>query len=304
MKKVFALLLSVVIVFGAVGVCSAQTVNNRNYGLSFNLSDYWAQTYTDNGYAFYHSTNENETLTVESIQYEMSCLVDIVDASMMREICDYAYTDSKLAADLSAQNGADVTVSSESVLDSYEYYNGVKYYRYEKAYTATADGFYPASFYLSAYVTAANGKVYTIVYERDSATNNFGDVVDMLNSVSFESGKIKINIDNERIYPDSEPMLIAGRTLVPIRAIAEKMGYTVTWDGTNQLVTLTSADGSNNLFFEIGNTVAFKNEQAIALDVAATIVGGRTYLPLRAVSEAMDARVNWNGAERTVEIWK
>ena len=40
----------------------------------------------------------------------------------------------------------------------------------------------------------------------------------------------------------------------------------------------------------------------IELDVPAIIVGGRTYLPLRAVAEAMDAKVNWNGDERIVEI--
>lgn len=304
MKKIIALLLSTILVFCTVGVCCAQTVNNRNYGISFDLTDDWMQTYTDNGYSFYHSTNANETLTVEAVQYEMSYMVDLVNAETMRQICDYAYSDAELASDLSSHNGTSVKVTSESVLENYEYYNGIKYYRYEKAYTAEASGFFPTSFYLSAYVTTANGKIYTIVYGRDTATNNFEDVVNMLNSISYEQGEIKININNERIYPDSAPMLISGRTLVPIRAVAEKMGYTVTWDGANQLVTLTSADGATSLFFGIGENVAFKNDQAFELDVPAVIVNGRTYLPLRAVGESMDARVDWNGAERTVEIHK
>ncbi|MEE0409579.1 MAG: copper amine oxidase N-terminal domain-containing protein, partial [Clostridia bacterium] len=50
---------------------------------------------------------------------------------------------------------------------------------------------------------------------------------------------------------------------------------------------------------------ALKNGyKEIPLDVQPIIFDDRTYLPLRAVAEAMNADVNWNGNTRTVEIWK
>ena len=98
-------------------------------------------------------------------------------------------------------------------------------------------------------------------------------------------------------------MIVEERTLVPIRAVAEEMGYRVSWDGANQVVTMT--DGYTTLKFQIGNYTAYKNGyKEIPLDVPPIIFDDRTYLPLRAVAEAMNADVNWNGNTRTVEIWK
>lgn len=304
MKKIIAAVICAVMMLSAVGVCSAQTIDSLSYGITFALPDTWIQTYHPYGFGFYHSDNANETILVEAMDYEPSYLVDIINPEVLREICHTAYSDAEIGNNMSYHNNTPITVIGDSALESYEFYNGIKYYRYEKAYTAYADGYSPTAFYLTAYITAVNGKLYSVAYERDYSTNNFVDVIGLLNSISFENGTVKININGERIYPDSAPMIISGRTLVPIRAVAERMGYTVNWDGANQLVTLTSYDGANVLFFGIGNNIAFKNNQEIMLDVPATIVDGRTYLPVRAVSEAMDAVVNWNGASRTVEIWK
>ena len=52
-----------------------------------------------------------------------------------------------------------------------------------------------------------------------------------------------------------------------------------------------------------GITQTFRDETSNAVQYPITYEN-RTYLPLRAVAEAMDAKVNWNGNERTVEIVK
>ena len=43
---------------------------------------------------------------------------------------------------------------------------------------------------------------------------------------------------------------------------------------------------------------------AVKLDAAAFVENGRTYLPLRFVSETLGAQVVWNEAEKTVTITK
>lgn len=47
-----------------------------------------------------------------------------------------------------------------------------------------------------------------------------------------------------RIELDAPPMLVGGRTLVPVRAIAESFHATVDWDGETQTVVITSTDGN------------------------------------------------------------
>jgi hypothetical protein len=52
----------------------------------------------------------------------------------------------------------------------------------------------------------------------------------------------------------------------------------------------------------VGLRQATVDGRAVMLDVPASIIGGRTMVPLRFVSEAMGARVDWNNASRTVAI--
>ena len=182
---------------------------------------------------------------------------------------------------------------------------GIKYFRYEKAYLATADGYEDTSLYDTIFITVRNGRMYCISYKRDDNTNHFANVLSILNNVSYYTGEIKIFINGERINTGSAPLIVNGRTLVPIRFIAEKLGYDVQWNDTTKTATLISKEGNVNLQFTIGNNVAIRNSsEAIALDVPAKIYSDRTYLPLRAVAEAMSANVVWNDKDRAVEITK
>lgn len=303
MKKVICTVLIFCMILCVSITSYAHTIDNKDYGLSFILSDDWINTYDDDSISFYHKVTSEEAVCIEMIDADWAWSMELADETEVKKLCESMYSDSQLAKELSSQNNAFVSVRTDSAMSSYEYYNNVQYFRYEKAYTASAVGYYDTPFYETVFVTAKNGKVYFISYQRNSESNHFADVASMLNSISFKNGEIKIEIDGEIIHPDSAPMLIEGRTLVPIRAVAEKMGYSVAWDGENQLVILTSSNGSTILHFEIGSNLALKNlSERIELDVPAVIVGGRTYLPLRAVAEAMDADVNWNGNERIVEI--
>ena len=126
-----------------------------------------------------------------------------------------------------------------------------------------------------------------------------------MNSPSPKSpAAARIKINNEIINSDSAPVIIEGRTLVPIRAVAEKMGYYVEWDGNTQMIKITNAFIGSVLEFQIKREYAVKDgSQKIQLDVPPVVIGGRTYLPVRAVAEAMSAKVNWNNETRTVEIY-
>ncbi|MBE7042230.1 MAG: copper amine oxidase N-terminal domain-containing protein [Ruminococcaceae bacterium] len=285
--------------------CHAQTIAEYDMGIAFTLSDEWKKEVYEDGMMFRHASNYQENINVFFIAADVAYDIEKIDEAILRNICDSVYGDSQIAREMSEKNNAVVQVAANSVVSGYEYYNEEPFYCYEKEYTVTSFGFETASFHKSVFITAKNGRFYFITYHRDEKSNHLSDVTDLLQSLSFESGEIKIKINDERIYPDSAPMLIQDRTMVPIRAVAEKMGYQVEWNGNTNTVLLTSKDRRTVLQFAIGDSVAVKNSsQEIRLDVPAFISAGRTYLPLRAVAEAMNAVVNWNGAEKTVEIWE
>lgn len=198
---------------------------------------------------------------------------------------------------------AEITVATKAAAGSLVNINGKKFYKYEKKVTVSAPGYDPIDNDYVLYLTVKNEWMYTFIYNSNSTGgSNKADFEKLISSLELDTVEIMIN--GEKVSTDTEPVIMEGRTLVPIRAIAEKMGYTVNWDGTNRKVIMTSADGGNSLEFVIDSKDAYRNGTTFALDVPAFILNDRTYLPLRAVTEAMDADVNWDGNTTTVRIEK
>ncbi|WP_273225555.1 copper amine oxidase N-terminal domain-containing protein [Geosporobacter ferrireducens] len=113
--------------------------------------------------------------------------------------------------------------------------------------------------------------------------------------------KINVKVDNiSLVFEDQDPIIIDGRTLVPMRKIFETLGATIDWDGTTSTVTAVKED--IKIVIKIGADTAKVNGKDIILDVPAQILNGRTMVPLRFVSEAMGAEVSWEGSTRTVVI--
>lgn len=109
----------------------------------------------------------------------------------------------------------------------------------------------------------------------------------------------RVLLDGQAIVFDVPPVIVEGRTLVPLRAIFEALGAEVGWDGNTQTVTATKATTEIKLI--IGGQ-AYKNGQLVTLDVPAKIVDGRTMVPLRFVSEAMGSQVDWDGNTQIITI--
>ena len=302
MKKIFALMLCVVMMFCFSISSSAHWVDEKEMGITFSFPDTWEKTLIDDGFSFSNKSNQMEVFEIGYVD-TVNGTIDFLTEEECRQLAIAFCSNDVYASVLSEANNTRVTVRSNYEEGWYEYYNGVKYYKYQKNFTASASGYYDLVFYTNNYFTIKNNKIYVFMHSRTDENNRFSDVINLLNTISYENGLIKININGDRIYPDSDPVIIEGRTMVPIRAVAEKMGYNVGWNAEHGLVTLTSYNTGDKIEIIVGSDVAYKNGNIpISLDVQAFIVGGRTYLPLRAVAEAMDADVNWDPDTRTVDI--
>ncbi len=111
---------------------------------------------------------------------------------------------------------------------------------------------------------------------------------------------ITVDVDYLAINFDTNPVNIDGRVLVPVRAIFEAMGASVSWNAQTQTVS-SKLDGST-IVMVIGQSTMKINGESILIDVPPQIIDGRTLVPVRAVSEALNARVKWIPEENKVSI--
>lgn len=113
---------------------------------------------------------------------------------------------------------------------------------------------------------------------------------------------IEIYINEVEVDSDVPPVILNGRTLVPIRVISENLGAKVHWDNKNRTVKVIA--DSINVLLKIDSKKASVNNQEVLLDVPAKIIKDRTMIPLRFVGEAIGADVEWNNDRRCVVINK
>ncbi|MBE7037682.1 MAG: glycosyl hydrolase family 88 [Ruminococcaceae bacterium] len=114
------------------------------------------------------------------------------------------------------------------------------------------------------------------------------------------NNNISVFVNNSRISFDVEPVIINNRTMVPLRAIFEKIGAEVEWNETTKTAEATCQDTLVSV--KIDDEVMYVNGVAKKIDAPAKIVEQRTLIPLRAVCEAFDCTVDWDETLKKVSI--
>ncbi len=99
-------------------------------------------------------------------------------------------------------------------------------------------------------------------------------------------------------FPDQPPIDRAGRLYVPIRAIFERLGATVVYSNG----TINATKGRRTIQLQIGSPSATVDGQTVQLDSPPFVIGARTLVPLRFVSQGLGAHVSWNQDRRTAYI--
>ena len=118
--------------------------------------------------------------------------------------------------------------------------------------------------------------------------------------ITLSVGSRVAHLDGRLVTLDTPPIIVSGRTLVPLRPIIEGLGGSITWVPTTRSVKVGFND--TTLLLQIGNKKTIVNGKAVILDVPAAIKNGRTILPVRFVSEHLGANVQWKELTRTVTI--
>ena len=128
----------------------------------------------------------------------------------------------------------------------------------------------------------------------------------MIFSLCTFASDITIIVDGDTLKPDVPPIIVEGRTMVPMRVIFEELGANVTWIAETQMIRATYReliiDLKINANVLIVLNVATGEIKRTTLDVAPFIQDSRTLVPVRAISEALGAEVGWDNDTRTVTI--
>jgi len=104
----------------------------------------------------------------------------------------------------------------------------------------------------------------------------------------------------EYIELDQPPVIQNSRTLVPLRFIGEALGADIQWNEEERSVTYTTIDAQ--LVLVIDDRRANVNGVLKEMDVAPTIINGRTMVPVRFVSEELGFNVSWDGENQIVTV--
>ncbi|MBY6275534.1 copper amine oxidase N-terminal domain-containing protein [Symbiobacterium thermophilum] len=110
---------------------------------------------------------------------------------------------------------------------------------------------------------------------------------------------VRLFVNGSQVVPDVAPVIVSDRTLVPVRFLAEPLGFAVEWDGATGTVTLS---GARVIRLAVGRPEAIVDGTVVALDVAPVNVDGRVMVPLRFVAEQMGAAVEWDPQNRVVTV--
>ena len=118
-------------------------------------------------------------------------------------------------------------------------------------------------------------------------------------------GSPAMKVGSSSVVLDAPPVIVEGRTLVPIRVVVESLGGTVAWDAVSQTVTVLL--GGTRLKLVIGKSSALVNGKSTLIDntnpkVVPRILNSRTMLPLRFVAESLGADVQWEASTQTITI--
>lgn len=108
-------------------------------------------------------------------------------------------------------------------------------------------------------------------------------------------GKKGYKLNGIEMSMDVASMVVKGRTLVPLRFVADSLGAKVGWDNITKTVMITME--GQTLSIAIGKLVP-------GMDVPAELVNGRTMLPLRFIVEYFGADIFFDNTTKSISIRK
>ncbi len=320
MKKIISLLLAFVLLFSVCCVVSAEEKKDYLEKISLNQPEGYAKAEQGEDYIAYY---KEESLIFVDYGKDFFDADDGVESvkNIGEDFCNYIYDEEYILNDFVDISGGERVIFSDISTEHTYTAKGIPVLKYKKDYIMKKEGYADYSGFFVSVIFIDGYDLYCIELNQSSKINYYGEFNDMVDSIELDNeiykalpdGNIKILVNGEVVTPDSAPLIKNDRTLCPIRAVAEKLGFAVSWDGTTK--TANIKNNERNIYVTIGEKYitgqyrtygmmgsSYMQDFKKEADVPAEIINDRTYLPLRAVGEALGCEVYWNGPKKTVII--
>ncbi|KGE17890.1 N-acetylmuramoyl-L-alanine amidase family protein [Paenibacillus wynnii] len=117
-----------------------------------------------------------------------------------------------------------------------------------------------------------------------------------------DSAATHISLDGKElvIYKDAQVQIVNGSVMVPLRLVAEQLGYVVKWDNVTKTATIEQA--GTILKLVLNNPIAEVSGKQVKLDTPAFLSGNITLVPLKFVGVETGTTVRWDNSTKTVYL--
>jgi len=128
--------------------------------------------------------------------------------------------------------------------------------------------------------------------------------------------EINVKIEGQPVvFAGQPPVVVDGRTFMPVRDVFEHLGFEVEWQGEVRIPTIrwgrrstvdtqaiTMIRGEDVVNLHIGVYESQVNDDWVSLVAPPQIIGGSTMMPIRHVLEHLGYHVGWDYATSTMHI--
>ncbi len=127
----------------------------------------------------------------------------------------------------------------------------------------------------------------------------------MANDV-FSIGSNTYSANGQTQTMDAVPYIENGRTMLPVRYVAEALGIpdsNIKYNQSAQTVTIIDVGSSNGAVqLTVGSDIMLVVGGQIAMDTPPEITNGRVFLPIKWIAQGLGANISWNPDNQQVTI--
>lgn len=163
----------------------------------------------------------------------------------------------------------------------------------------------------SSYFPSSGDRILVVQVDSGHQIKEFDEdnnIVERKIHIFKQSSKvIKIFINNKigylndkEIELETPPLIIKGRTMVPLRFVIESFGGDIFWNSEDKSIKIKFEE--KEILMWINSNISYINDKKYILDVPPTIINGRTVVPIRFIAEALNSYVFWNSSNQMVTI--
>lgn len=168
--------------------------------------------------------------------------------------------------------------------------------------TATIEGDkFKATINIIPAPSLTNVEVKAIDKNNNTIKKNIGKIVNILSSnVVLVIGSEKMTVNGKDVVIKPAPTIISGKTLVPLRAVADAFGASVNWDAASKTATIVLRE--KTIKITLDKDTAIINGEPKAIGSKAINLGGRVMVPFRFIAEALGAKVDYNAETKSITL--